>query len=343
MYMRRETAVFLLLIGCFALSGCATSGKGGQASLSERTFTPKAQTVTKDDQEIAPAKGLRLARLLREQGRFEGALSIYSRLDERGKLSPLEKLEYASVASLVQPPRETLNLFVSAQSAIEAKGKGVNDADRAVMHTGLGRAYMSLGQAGPAEQNLRKALTLSPKDVAAMNALGVLLDAGGEHKQAQEMLEKASEGAPADARIINNLALSYVASGDMEKAEMLFNRAKSLSDSTSIKLNLAFTMYMRKQKERARDELLALMRPSQADGFMTSFGQMQQRINKGATSMPMEMMLAANKLVEIQPPSDAPSEPIIGEIRESREVSSYDGPANQTPVRRIALDENDLP
>ena len=294
-------SAFVLVLAGLPLVGCSMHPAG---AMSERTL---AEPVRHAPEKAAKTGGdsiLRLARLLCEQGRYEGALGVYAQLDRRGDMKPLELLEYANVAALVTAPRDTLVLFMRAHKALEDANVELSEEKAAELYTGLGRAHMAVGHYEAARRDLEKALLACPDAVAALNAMGVLLDARGDHEGARKMLSRANELTPSDARILNNLALSHLGGGDPHQAIRLFNQARSLSDSPSIKLNLAFTYFMDEQPDKTRSSLRSFMPAKQSESFMVLFGEMEQRVRDGESTVSEELLQAAGKLVEIQPPAN---------------------------------------
>ncbi|WP_196772886.1 tetratricopeptide repeat protein [Pseudodesulfovibrio alkaliphilus] len=274
-----------------------------QGTKSKQMLTPPPSAQEKQATPSDSDSALRLARLLCEQGGYEGALGVYAQLDKRGGMKPLELLEYANIASLVSPPRETLSLFMRAEKALAEEMKKLPQEKKAELYTGLGRARMAVGQYDLAQANLEKALDADPQSVAALNALGVLLDTLGDHEAARKPLIQANELDPADVRILNNLALSYLSGNDPDQAIRLFNQARSLSDSPSLSLNMAFTFYLRGQEKRARASLREFMPSEQCETFMGMFAKMQQRIDAGESTISEEMLRASGKLIAIHPPA----------------------------------------
>jgi len=290
---------FPSLMAVLVLSGCVssrTTTKTGQM------LSPHMAQHEKPADKADSDSALRLARLLREQGRYEAALGVYAKLNERGTMTPRELLEYANTASLVHPPRATLSLFVRAREAASETETELTGQELAELHTGLGRARMALGQFDLARKNLETALKAAPDSVAALNAMGVLLDTQGNHEEARKPLTRANELAPSDERILNNLALSYLSSGDSRQAIRLFNQASSLSDSPSLGLNRAFAYYLRGQEEKAQGTLQELMPRKQTETFMTMFRKMQERVSTGESTLSEELLRAAGKLIAISPP-----------------------------------------
>lgn len=244
------------------------------------------------------AEGLKLARLLRDQGSYEGAAGVYAQLEQRGDLQPLELLEYASVAAQVQPPQDSLALYGRARRAIAQAGIALAPAAGATLCNGLGRARMALGQTDAALADFDCALAAEPQNLAALNAKGVLLDARGEHAQARELLGRALELDPADYRILNNLALSHLASGDTAQAVRLLSQADTPRWPT-LRLNLAFAQALQGDDERARQTLAAIMPPALAQQAMADFAQRRQRIRAGAP-VAEELLAASRRLLPLR-------------------------------------------
>ena len=157
----KTAALFVLSAAALMLSGCASlAGAGSDSPMPERTIkerTPsEVVTAPKKDRESA----LRLARMLVAQGRYEGALGVYAELDRRGGMDAKTLLEYAGIASLIEPPRATLTLFTRTKALAEAEKVKFTPAEEAGLLTGLGRAYMAFsrtrdGRRGPVCRNER--------------------------------------------------------------------------------------------------------------------------------------------------------------------------------------------
>jgi len=308
-----RTMLLLTLIG-LVFSGCTAASRAGKQSLTLGQDEEKTEQKGNDS-------ALRLARLLCAQGRYQGALSIYGRLDQRGVLTPLELLEYANVTSLVSPPKDTLSLFLRAEKALTETKKELAPEKTCELHTGLGRARMAVGQFEKAIENFDIALEAVPEHIAALNAKGVLLDAKGDHARARELLSKANELAPTDVRILNNLALSYLSGGYDKEAIQYFNQAQSLEDSPSIQLNQAFTYFMSDNTEKTLSSLQEFMPRQQANTFMDMFGKMRERIQAEESTISEELLRAAGKLIEINPP-----------VKRGRTVSTF-SPETTAPLK----------
>ena len=159
--------LFAFSAAALMLSGCASlAGAGSDSPLPERTIkarTPsEVVTAPKKDRESA----LRLARMLVAQGRYEGALGVYAELDRRGGMDAKTLLEYAGIASLIEPPRATLTLFTRTNALAEAEKVKFAPAEDAGLLTGLGRAYMASARMSDARSALARAVELDDKNVS---------------------------------------------------------------------------------------------------------------------------------------------------------------------------------
>jgi len=258
-----------------------------------------AQPSARPASQTSAAEGLKLARLLRDQGRYEGAAGVYAQLEQRKELRPLELLEYASVAAHVQAPQESLGLFGRARRALNEAGIALSPAASATLCNGLGRARLALGQRDAALADFDCALAAEPDNLSALNAKGVLLDARGEHKEAQRLLARAYELDPADFRLLNNLALSHLASGDTAQATRLLAHTH-VAELPTLKLNLAFAYTLEGDEARAREALLTVMSSVQAERTLADFTQRRARIRAGA-AVADELLAASRQALPLAP------------------------------------------
>ena len=295
------TVCAMLLIG---LSGCASlAGAGSDSPKPERTITERTPsevvTAPRKDRESA----LRLARMLVSQGRYEGAIGVYAELDRKGGMDAKTLLEYAGIASLMEPPRATLPLFARAEMLAKSEKAELTPAEEGALYTGLGRAYMAAARMTDAKAALERAVAADPKNLSALNAYGVLLDAEGEHEAAQAEFEKALALSPSNVLVLNNLALSRLGAGDAKGALKALRDAESFNSAgnLTISLNLAFTQFMTGGEARARETLEGFMNEEQVEAMMKTFAGMKTRIDAGESSLSEECLRAAAKLVEIRP------------------------------------------
>ncbi len=298
----RTAGVLLLAAMLSACSGITIKADSAAAPSSRNLLTqssgtnasPRPPTSSGD----AAAEGLKLARLLRDQGRYEGAAGVYAQLEQRGSLKPLELLEYASVAAPTQSPRDNLALFGRARRALNEAGVTVTPAATVTLCNGLGRARMALGQRDAAMNDFDCTLAADANNVAALNAKGVLLDASGDHEQARKLLSQAWELDPSDFRVLNNLALSHLASGDAQQAIRLLSQADAVQFPT-LKLNLAFAQVLQGDEGAARKTLEHIMAPTLVPQALADFAQRRQRIRDGSP-VASELMAASRHVLQLR-------------------------------------------
>ena len=101
------------------------------------------------------------------------------------------------------------------------------------IHLSLGAVYRLMGRVGPAEAELRVALTLSPLNIGARNRLGeLLLDEEGRTDEAEEQF-RASVRTEPNAFAYDFLGEIAIRRGTLEEAERDFRAALSLDESDS--------------------------------------------------------------------------------------------------------------
>ena len=288
-----------LLSACgITIKADSSNGPAGTRQVPPATANTPAPPRAPANAAESNVEGLKLARLLRDQGRYEGAAGVYSQLEQRGALKPLELLEYASVAAPVQGPQENLALFGRARRALNEANVTLSPAATVTLCNGLGRARMVLGQRDAALADFDCALGADPNNVSALNAKGVLLDASGDHQGARKLFSQALELDPSDFRVMNNLALSHLASGDAEQAVRLLSQGDPAAQPT-LTLNLAFARAFKGDEAGARETLSTIMSPSLVPHALEDFAQRRQRIRNGS-SVAAELLAASRQLLTLR-------------------------------------------
>ena len=97
-------------------------------------------------------------------------------------------------------------------------------------HRVLGMVFESLNDAASAENHYRRAVRLAPRDVEALNSLGVFqCRRAGNARQGLEVLKRAARAASADRRaeVYTNCGLCELPQ-DRASAELWFRRALEL-------------------------------------------------------------------------------------------------------------------
>ncbi|SIT20600.1 tetratricopeptide repeat protein [Insolitispirillum peregrinum] len=268
-----------LVVCLFTVSGCET--------MQSLTPTPKAVTSTSK----APEETMRLAHILRDDGRLAAAYEIYAGMDKKGQLSPRELLEYASVAAYVLPPQDALPLFVRARQQL-AKGGQLAADERLAVCLGIGRGRLALGQLEGAEESFRCVLEVDGNNVAALNGLGVTLSALGRATEANTLLSHALEQDPSNSAVLNNLALGKLGAGDPQAAIALLDTGNALRSPT-LALNLALA-YLLQDNEGQAQRVLAQNFPGiRTDPLLDTLKESATRIRGGQS--PASELLAASR------------------------------------------------
>ncbi|QDQ88941.1 tetratricopeptide repeat protein [Alcaligenaceae bacterium SJ-26] len=272
-----------------ALGGCASLG-GTSAS-----------TTAAADKELTGslAEGLRLARMLRDNGRMEGAAGIYARLDQRGELKGALLLEYATVAATVSSPRQALALFGRARQEMGGDPMVLPPATGVALCNGLGRARLALGQTDAALGDFDCALTLDAVNTVALNGKAVILDARGEHEQAQALWRQAQEIDPADFTLLNNLALSYLSQGKTDETIRLLRQLDMPRNMPTLTLNLALAYLLENQPEQADQALRQLVSERQAEQLQAQLMRYSTRIREGEP-VAAELLVASRQMLALQ-------------------------------------------
>lgn len=292
----RRIAAVIGVAAIVQLTGCA-SISGARSDLQASRQIPQKPAKEKKPEESDEAAGLRLARILVSQQRLEGAAGVYAELDRKGLLTPKTMIEYAGVLAMIQPPRQTLPVFMRAEAMAQGAGETLSADEKSALYTGLGRAYMASLRLPDAKKALETALKFDDRNVSTLNAYGVLTDSMGDHKGAQASFEKALSVSPANISVLNNLALSRLASGDIRGAKKALTDARSFdsgrgAQGLSVRMNLAFTQFMDGDSTRAAETLKEIMAESQAEDTLKLFTRMKARIDAGESTLADECLRA---------------------------------------------------
>lgn len=271
-----RTFTALSLIALLTLSGCSS------LSLPQSADAPAG----KEAQEA-----LKLARVLRDNGRLPGAYEVYQRMDQRKQLNGAYLLEYASVAAAVRPAGEAYALFDRARRELGPELSSIDGTQRQAVCTGLARAALALGNAENAERHFRCALATAPESTQALNGLGVAQTLLGQPEAARTSFTQALSLDPGYTAATNNLALSWLAAGDNGKAIGLLNSARQQGD-ISLHLNLALAYVLDGHDDTARRVLEESVEAEYATRILERFSATRQRIASGAP-MASELLAAS--------------------------------------------------
>lgn len=260
----------MLTLAVTTLSGCSTPGAERQ-----QFDKPKEAPLTvRTDAEGA----LKLARLLRDNGRMAAAYGVYARADERGQLDAAQSLEYAQVASAVLAPQEALPLYVQARQRL---GDSRLSSDQHYnLCLGIGRGQIAQSLWSGAQQSLQCALDARPNDAEALNSLAVVQSAQGHTPEAEALLERALQSDPGNVAALNNLALAKLVAGHAEAAINLLEGA-DLNGQPTLILNLTLAYLLQNDEASARQVLQRHLPQVRPDALLASLKSSAMRIHDG--------------------------------------------------------------
>ncbi|MDR0276563.1 MAG: tetratricopeptide repeat protein [Paucimonas sp.] len=264
-----RTLTALSLLALLALGGCSSLGSAMNAGAD----APSGKEA---------AEALKLARVLRDNGRLQGAFEVYQRLDQRSPLKGDYLLEYASVAAAVRPARDAWALYDRARQGSDLAS--LDPAQRQALCGGLGRAALALGNAASAEQSFTCALKADGdrgQRAQLLNGLGVAQTLLGQRPAAREAFQQALAIEPGYSPAANNLALSWLADGERAKAIGLLNGARQ-NGEVSLQLNLALAWVLDGHDDTALRILEENLEAPYAEDILQRFQATRERIANGA-------------------------------------------------------------
>lgn len=199
-----------------AFNGCAQSGEGARAMLSQTNPTTSGKATAPDGTAShTPAAAQSTARAATADQAIAQARKL--RLDGQ-RLAALRVLDEAAAAH----PNNAAVLQRQALLALE------------------------VGQIERSEKLIRRAIASSPTDWRLYSALGAALATEGRHREAVAALNRALKLSPGRPSALNNLAMSHAMSGDLATAEKLLRRVAAGSanarETRKARQNLALVL-----------------------------------------------------------------------------------------------------
>ncbi|AEF53253.1 tetratricopeptide repeat protein [Marinomonas posidonica] len=222
-------------------------------------------------------EALKLAHLLRDNGRYKAAYEVYENMDEKGQLEEAFVLEYASLSASVLSPLEAIALFKRAELALEGD---ITSEQKQAICVGLGRAHLALSQFDQASSNFQCALQANPNSVVALNGMGVVLNRQGDFPEALKKLQKAIDLSPSSKLVVNNLSLTWLALGEHQKAISLL-RTKHNNMAISTRLNLALVYVFYHREDMAREVLMAALPQQNTEHILDQYSTSLHRVENG--------------------------------------------------------------
>ncbi|MCQ9427202.1 tetratricopeptide repeat protein [Pseudomonas sp. LJDD11] len=237
-----------------------------------------------------PEQALRLARLLRDNGRMAAAYGVYARADQRGQLSPEQSLEYAQVSSAILTPLDALPLYVRARQRL-ADDK-LSAEQRFNLCLGIGRGQLASSQWSGATDSFNCALQAKPANAEALNGLAVTHSAQGNQQEAERLLNQALQSDPSNKAALNNLALGKLAQNQPQAAIDLLEGA-DLKNQPTLVLNLALAHLLQQDEPGARQALQQHLPRVHIEPLLAGLKGSAQRIRDGQP--PARELLAASR------------------------------------------------
>jgi Tfp pilus assembly protein PilF len=265
----KKSRYLLLLSLVFVLVGCAGKNvyQAGNASFDAASLEGKDAN-----------EALKLAHLLRDNGRLKAAYEVYATMDGKGQLEGPFLLEYASIAAYAIPGSDVIGLY---QRAKEELGEKVTKSQQQAICSGLGRAYLGTVQLTKATEQFNCALEANARSVPALNGLGVIASMNGNKDKARSLFQQALDIAPSNELVVNNLSLSWMASQEYQKAISLL-KTKRNSENVSTRLNLALAYVLYDREDMARELLVNSIARDKAEKILSRYVSARTRIQNGS-------------------------------------------------------------
>ncbi len=286
--LSRLALLSLLIVG---LNGCSSLPGLDHANAQPQTNAPLSKKES--------AEALRLARVLRDNGRIEAATEVYARMDQRQQLNPRELLEYASVAALVRKPQQSLELYGRARHALGG-ADNLSSPESLITCLGMGRARLALNQLQAAAKDFNCALKAQPDSTEGLNGLGVVNNSLGQTEQAQKLFQQVLEIDPSNQPALNNLAMTYLSTQQPQQAITLLQGA-SLNATPSLVLNLALAHLLKGDSDQARQTLGRNLPDANTEDLLQALQTSVARIHAGSPAA-TELLAASQRPLALGTP-----------------------------------------
>ena len=256
------------------------------ADLSRERPLPIALVLARLATFLAPANGdawLVTADVLTRSGQYDAALVALDGIKANDPLASLALARRAGILLETDRAPQSIRLL---EAAAAAEGAALEDwsrlgeayqrterfadaaraYDRALalakpetpdlwaLYFSRGAAHERAGQWPQAEADLRKALSLAPKEAAVLNYLGyALLDRGERLPEAQTLIEAAVAERPDDGHVVDSLGWGHFTAGRYAKAVELVERAVAdVPDDPTINEHLGDAYWKTGRRTEAR-------------------------------------------------------------------------------------------
>jgi len=170
-----------------------------------------------------PNAMLRIAESMRNAGNYEMAIKSY---DQAIQLDPTMTVAYIGLSFCL---RKTGRF----DAAIQTLNSVPIDMKNTQWYKELGSVHTASFKPKKCVDAYQKAYEGDPKDVAAMNGMGVCYDLMGQHNEAQKWYNSALALAPANNMLKSNMGLSLALSNKTQEAINILTSVVEGGDSTS--------------------------------------------------------------------------------------------------------------
>jgi tetratricopeptide (TPR) repeat protein len=154
-----------------------------------------------------------LGRILAQQKKILGAISIYSEAEQRfPKSAPFFRLAKANIQPTLEARAEVL------------KGSIEENVGDATIFTEYALLLKSLGKNEEAQQIFEQGIKADPNDPFLYQTYAHMLEQFGQFDKARELFERGLKADPTDAPLYNTYALMEKELGEFDKARELFER-----------------------------------------------------------------------------------------------------------------------
>ena len=169
------------------------------------------------------------------------------------------------------------HLMLGNKVAAEASFRRALAVDGGLVEAKLGLAKVLMGSnAAEAETMFRAIVESDPKNVTALNNLGVSRDLQGKHALAQDAYRQALEVSPGLASARQNLGLSLAVSGKPEEGvEMLGQMAQDGGNNRRARDNLAVALALTGRTAEAGRVLQEELSPADTTKALAGFRSLQ--------------------------------------------------------------------
>ena len=171
--------------------------------LLERGQIDEAQRHLRRALEIDPRNSSarqNMAEALRRSNRHEEAVEAYRRVL---RLKPGNELAYGGMGAALFELKRYPEAVAALEKALSLKPRSPRAGS---MHLFLGRAAKAQGQLGKAERHIRRAITMLPKDPAALMEMANLRRSQKRYQEAARHLRQARKVSPDDPRLLHTIA-----------------------------------------------------------------------------------------------------------------------------------------